>query len=61
MITMKGSSFADLVTVGEDIKDGLKTGRIVSVLSRVGASGTTNDKKKKEDVAYVSRATSPKS
>ncbi|XP_059314844.1 uncharacterized protein LOC132065452 [Lycium ferocissimum] len=61
MITMKGSSFADLVIVGEDIEDGLKTGRIVSVLNRSGASSAVSNKTKREDVAYVSRATSPKS
>ncbi|XP_059302328.1 uncharacterized protein LOC132054303 [Lycium ferocissimum] len=61
MITMKGRTFADLVAIGEDIKDGLKTDRIVSVLNRSGASGAMGGKKKREDIAYVSRATSPKS
>ncbi|XP_060216771.1 uncharacterized protein LOC132644214 [Lycium barbarum] len=61
MITMKGSSFADIVVVGEDIEDGLKTDRIISVLNRPGASGTMSGKKKKEDIACVSRTASPKS
>ncbi|XP_060212017.1 uncharacterized protein LOC132639594 [Lycium barbarum] len=61
MITIKGSSFANLVAVGEDIEGGLKTGKIFSILNRSGASGAISGKKKKEDVAYVSGATSPKS
>ncbi|XP_059292619.1 uncharacterized protein LOC132046090 [Lycium ferocissimum] len=61
MITMKGSSFADLVIVAEDIEDGLKTGIIVSVLNRADASGAAGCKKKREDIAYISRTTNPKS
>ncbi|XP_059295481.1 uncharacterized protein LOC132048812 [Lycium ferocissimum] len=52
---------AHLVVVGEDIEDGLKTGRIVSVLNRAGTFGAVGGKNKREDIAYISRTTSSKS
>lgn len=52
MMLLIGAKFADIVKIGENIEDGLKTGKITHISNSVGASGML--KKRKEDVLAVS-------
>ncbi|KAK4706899.1 hypothetical protein R3W88_033542 [Solanum pinnatisectum] len=47
-----GAKFAEIVKVGETIKDGLRTGKIACVAASLGSSGLL--KKKKSDVSSIS-------
>ncbi|XP_060190731.1 uncharacterized protein LOC132620009 [Lycium barbarum] len=61
MLSMAGKQFFELIKMGEAIKYGLKTGRIISVAGKAtGSSSTGFIRKKKEHVANISHTPSPR-
>lgn len=51
MMLLVGAKFTDIVKIGENIEDGLKTGKITRLSVSTGTSGIS--RKRKEDVSAV--------